>query len=174
MSMPKVEINRAPVLTLWATVVAERLGYGHGEALTLGKALAGLNAYSKGVHLGIYHPTPGSQKTHKEHKTGEQVAVPLLGREVPTTKTAQGILAVAKDQPIKPEAVERYLQSSFGDAMESAQTAMEELAKHFRPDELAIQAYGLYERFRPSVPSGKTGWGAKGELDLDLIRSLAK
>lgn len=33
-----IRINRAPVLKLWATVVAERLGFEHDEALTLGKA----------------------------------------------------------------------------------------------------------------------------------------
>ena len=32
--------NRAPVLTLWAAVVAEVLGFGHDEALTLGRAVA--------------------------------------------------------------------------------------------------------------------------------------
>ena len=44
--MPKdmVLINRAPVLTLWAAVVAERLGFNPDEALSLGKAVAGLNA----------------------------------------------------------------------------------------------------------------------------------
>jgi hypothetical protein len=35
--------NRAPVLTLWAAVVAEVLGFEHGEALTLGRAVTGLN-----------------------------------------------------------------------------------------------------------------------------------
>jgi hypothetical protein len=34
----------APVLTLWATTVAERLGFEPDEALSLGKAVAGLNA----------------------------------------------------------------------------------------------------------------------------------
>ncbi len=43
----KITINRAPVLTLWAAVVAERLGFDRAEALTLGKAVAGLNAYAK-------------------------------------------------------------------------------------------------------------------------------
>jgi len=43
-----VMVNRAPVLTLWAAVVAEVLGFEHDEALTLGRAVAGLNAYSKG------------------------------------------------------------------------------------------------------------------------------
>lgn len=45
--METVTINRAPVLTLWAAVVAERLGFDHDEALTLGKAVAGLTAQSK-------------------------------------------------------------------------------------------------------------------------------
>ena len=49
-------VNRAPVLTLWAVVVAEVLGFEHDEALTLGRAVAGLNAYSKGVSLGLFKP----------------------------------------------------------------------------------------------------------------------
>ena len=55
MAHNKILINRAPVLTLWATIVAERLGFNHNEALSLGKALAGLNAQSKGQRLGIFH-----------------------------------------------------------------------------------------------------------------------
>jgi hypothetical protein len=47
-------VNRTPVLTLWSTVVAEALGFEHDEALTLGRAVAGLNAYSKGVSLGLF------------------------------------------------------------------------------------------------------------------------
>ena len=46
-------VNRAPVLTLWAAVVAETLGFEHDEALTLGRGVAGLNAYSKGVSPGL-------------------------------------------------------------------------------------------------------------------------
>ena len=48
MAKKKIKINRAPVLTLWAAVVAERLGYNKNEALMLGEAVAGLNAQSKG------------------------------------------------------------------------------------------------------------------------------
>jgi hypothetical protein len=46
--------NRAPVLTLWAAVVAEVLGFDHDEGLTLGRAVAGLNVYYKGVSLGLF------------------------------------------------------------------------------------------------------------------------
>ena len=48
----KIRINRAPVLTLWAAVVAERLGFDRATALTLGQAVAGSSAYAKGVSLG--------------------------------------------------------------------------------------------------------------------------
>ena len=53
-----IKINRAPVLTLWAAIVAERLGFDRPTALTLGEAVAGLSAYAKGVSLGIIEPKP--------------------------------------------------------------------------------------------------------------------
>ena len=48
MTKRRVEINRAPVLCLWAFVVARRLGYKKDEALTLAKGVTGLTAKSKG------------------------------------------------------------------------------------------------------------------------------
>jgi hypothetical protein len=39
-SLP-IRVNRAPVLTLWATVMAERLGYPVETALTFGSFVAG-------------------------------------------------------------------------------------------------------------------------------------
>ena len=41
---PPIRVNRAPVLTLWATVVAERLGYPTDTALTLGRDVSVLPA----------------------------------------------------------------------------------------------------------------------------------
>jgi hypothetical protein len=35
-----IKVGRRPVLILWATIVAERLGFERDEALTLGRALA--------------------------------------------------------------------------------------------------------------------------------------
>jgi hypothetical protein len=51
---------------------------------------------------------------------------------------------------------------------------MQKLAQAYKPKELADEAYPLYEKFRPDIPAGKTGWGAEGDLDLDLIETLAK
>lgn len=47
--MNTVEINRPPVLTLWAVIVAEHMGFHRGEALTIGKTVAGQTAHRKGT-----------------------------------------------------------------------------------------------------------------------------
>ena len=50
---------------------------------------------------------------------------------------------------------------------------MAELAAACEPADLHRRGFRLYERFRPSVPAGESGWGAKGELDLAEVRALA-
>jgi hypothetical protein len=164
-------INRAPVLALWATVVAERLGYAPGEALTLGRAVTGLTAQSKGRHLGIYQPRP---KAAAEKAAGHKLeAVELLGRLVPAERTPDGLRAVEKGKPASPESAERYLESKFGADLAAARSAMRKLAAHFEPEVLATRAFTLYEKFRPAIPQGVRGWGAKGELDLGRIEAMA-
>jgi hypothetical protein len=73
MATHTVNINRAPVLTLWAAVVAERLGYDHEAALTLGKAVAGLNAQSKGRRLGMFEEPKGSHEA-RERQHGNRAS----------------------------------------------------------------------------------------------------
>lgn len=176
MANKKIKINRAPVLTLWAAVVAERLGYDKESALALGKAVAGLNAQSKGRRLGIYEEKTEEEK--KEEKKKEKPAkvefIELLGRGIPAVKTSQGLRAAIKGEEIDPKSVEKYLQQKFGDDLNDARTAMEKLAKAFTSKQLESKAYSLYEKFRPAIPEGAKGWGVKGELDLDYILSLVK
>jgi hypothetical protein len=74
-----LSINRAPVLTLWAAVVAQRLGFDEDEALGLGKAVAGLNAQSKGRRLGIFKPHEEKPKKAREKERGERFRVEVLG-----------------------------------------------------------------------------------------------
>ena len=173
--MPAVKVNRAPVLTLWASIVAERLGYDPRAALSLAKAVTGLNAQSKGRRLGIYKPTePAEGPPRKKIPPKELEWVELLGRAVPAKHTAHGLRALDKSKTIEPEGVERYLQLKFGPALAEIRQAMEVLARAFSPGELAARAFSLYERFRPVIPPGVQGWGAKGELRPEFIRSLAK
>ena len=166
-------INRAPVLTLWAAVVAERLGFTWEEALSLGKAVAGLNAQTKGRALGIFQPRPEKVKQAGERRRGEEFWVEICGRPVPAKNTEDGVRAVPGDKCIEPAGVPRYLTQKFGEDIKPARKVMEILAAALDPQDLAARAFSLYESFRPVIPRGKRGWGAKGILDLGLIRSLA-
>ena len=73
-----------------------------------------------------------------------------------------------------PDSVWRYLEDKFGDDLKAVRSAIQRLAKAYEPQELAHDAYSLYERFRPDIPAGKKGWGAKGDLDLGQIERLAR
>jgi hypothetical protein len=171
-----VLVNRAPVLTLWAAIVAERLGHPRVTALTLGKAVAGLNAQSKGRRLGIYEdatPDPRSPKT-KPPEGPKPATIALLGRAIPVKGTPDGLRATIKERPESPASVERYLAQRFGPSLPAVEAAMRDLAKAYQPKRLAVIAFDLYERFRPEIPEGVKGWGAKGALDLAKIRSMAE
>ncbi len=174
MAKSTIRINRAPVLTLWAAVVAERLGFDNDEALSLAKALAGLNAQSKGRRLGIFKPAEEKPATAREKSRDEGFRVELCGRPVPAVNTDGGIRASRNGKPVDPDGVAAYLERAFGQQLPAVRSAMTKLAKAFRPAELAAAAYGMYEQFRPAIPAGVKGWGAKGELDVSRIASSAK
>jgi hypothetical protein len=145
-----IRINRAPVLALWATVVAERLGFDRNAALTLGRAVAGSSAQMKGRALGIYEPSeePPSKvaEEHRERlKPDETFGVRLFGRTVPAIRTPDGIRAMEKDfRPASAASVERYLASKFDNHLDKARAAMEQLAVSLLPEELNRRGFALY------------------------------
>jgi hypothetical protein len=170
----RVTVNRAPVLTLWAAVVAERLGFDRDEALTMGRVVAGLDAYAKGRSLGILKPAPEEvQQQRRRLAPGAVMHVDLLHRAVPVVRTADGLRALSKDKPVSPDSVARYLEGKFGDALRAVEEAMTALARSLPVQDLAHRAFELYEVFRPAVPPGVRGWGAAGVLDLARIRAAA-
>ena len=174
--MQTIKINRAPVMTLWAVVVAERLGYAHDEALTLGRAVAGLNAYSKAKAIGLVSATETepAEKRPRVPPAKHPDTVGLLGRQVPVVQLKGAVRALAKDVPIEPASVERYLAAKFRDSLPDVLAAMRTLAASRTPRDLAAQAYGLYEQFRPKIPAGEAGWGKAGVLSVATIEGLAR
>src|SRR5215471_6384016 len=143
MTTRTISINRAPVLTMWAAVVVQRLGFDEDEALTLGKAVAGLNAQAKGRRLGIFKPHEEKAKKAREREPGERFWVEVLGRRVPATNTDDGIRAVRGRNPIDPDSVRRYLDDKFGENLKAVRSAMRKLAKAYQPQDLAHDAYRL-------------------------------
>src|ERR687893_313291 len=136
-----IRVNRAPVLTLLAAVVAERLGFDEDAALTLGRAVAGSSAQMKGRALGIYEPSDDpptkAAEERREQLEPETFGVRLLGRVVPSVHTPDGIRALEKDfRPASPDSVRRYLANKFKGDLDRVRAAMETLAASLTPEEL--------------------------------------
>jgi hypothetical protein len=169
--MSSILVNRAPVLTLWAAVVAERLGHPPDTALTLGRVLAGSAARIKARNIGREEravdrdaETPRLAEIH--------VTAPafLLGKTIRLLPDENGELRAADgDQPADPAAVERYLVKAFGARLAEVRMAMALLAARYEAAELNRIGFRLYERFRPDVPLGNAGWAAKAVLEVDNI-----
>lgn len=167
MRQPTVLVNRAPVLTLWASVVAERLGYEEGAALSLARAVAGLNAQSKGRRLGIYKPAePAEILPKRKIPREEQVWLELLGRTVPAKRTAKGIRALDKDRTVEPESVRRYSSRSSG--LRSGKSAGpwkpwpgRSLPKSWRPKRspfMNVSGPPFPPEFKAGEPKGSCAW----------------
>jgi hypothetical protein len=167
-----LNVNRAPVLTLWAAVVAMRLGHPQDTALTLGRAVAGSAARVKARSIGREERKTDRDADTPELRPPDHVTAPvfLLGKNIRLLPNADGELRAADgDQPADPAAVQRYLAKAFGHQLDAVREAMEELAGRYEPAELNRIGFRLYERFRPEIPAGNAGWGARGELDIDKI-----
>ena len=72
-------------------MVAERLGVRWDEALTLGRAVAGLNIYSKGEAHGLFSPTPTKAKQERAKRNPkEAISVDLLHRAASDLRAEEG------------------------------------------------------------------------------------
>src|SRR5215217_9612049 len=107
-STAPLRVNRAPVLTLWAAVVAERLGHPPDAALTLGRAVAGASAQAKARRLGIADEHQGEDRAGGERhaKAAPARTVRLLGREV---AVAENGAALDKGKAASAAGVRTYL-----------------------------------------------------------------
>lgn len=168
---PPLRVNRAPVLTLWAAVVAERLGHPEETALTLGAAIAGTAARAKARRLGIAEERQEDGQ-RRDGDAGKQTGtIRLLGREIPVSRSDSGSLLAAHDErPQSPAAIKNYIARAFGDRLGEVRAAMAALAASMPPDELNRVGFRIYEGFRPEVPAGVEGWGKKAMLDIERIR----
>lgn len=169
-----IKVNRAPVLTLWAAVVAERLGHHPDAAITLGRAVAGSSARIKARAIGLDEGErkEAADKPKPRPATPRQV-VHLLGRDVPVIEGKEGVRALDGDKAAAAGPARAYVEKALGNHLAAVRQAMEALAGSLDPAELNRTGFRLYERFRPEVPPGTKGWGAKGVLDLDRIKTAA-
>jgi hypothetical protein len=168
-----VMINRAPVLTLWVAVVAQRMGYSWNSGLTFGRLVAGWFAKAKGTSLGLMQSSEKT-KEQREKEKGQYYEVNVFGRKLPVRDVSGEPMGISKGKPIKPATIQTYIENAFGEKLVYVKEAMEMLAASYSDtNELNSAAYDLYTEFRPPVASGAGGWGKKAKLDLDAIRAMA-
>jgi hypothetical protein len=65
---------------LWAAVVTERISFSPNKALSLGKAVASLNAQAKGRALSIFEAEPEDVRQAKQQRRGEKFGVRSLAK----------------------------------------------------------------------------------------------
>ena len=176
-----IVINRAPVLELWASCVAQFL---HPSAswetcLSVGGAIAIITAISKGRSIGkINKPDPGdSQKKGEERKAkAEKEGFDEL--EVMSFKLKLDNDGNALVRGKAKKAGEEALIKKYGGAeqYQKVKDAFQGALKAWndQKDDLNSRAFHFYEDFRPSVKPGQQGWGRKGRLSLQTIRDVVE
>ncbi len=142
----------------------------------MGGAIATITAISKGRSIGkMDKPDPGkAQERRKERKAkaeAEQLGdIEVMSFHLNLDKRGQ---AMVGSKPKK--AGEEALQKKYGGAeqYDSVKAVFKDALKAWsgNEDEFDKQAFGFYEQFRPSVPPGQEGWGRKGQLNLETVKT---
>ncbi|KAJ7908275.1 hypothetical protein B0H13DRAFT_2016861 [Mycena leptocephala] len=161
-------VNRAPLMTAWSTLVAERLGFQREEALSIASVYTEMNALAKGVSMGIYKQ--GMDKGAEALKEGSQPYVELMGRR-PLYKTQNSQWrALLNGTAVQPSTAFSYISRALRQTTPHIIGALRLLAESFTPQEINTKAWGLYAEFRPEV----TGWGERAEVKCETILGLRK
>lgn len=175
-----ITINRAPVLELWTSCVTQFLypSVSWDTCLSIGGAVSTITAISKGRSIGtVDKPDPGEAQAKREKRKEQAEKDDLDELEVMSfhlrLKDGQ---AMVGDKPKK--AGEEALRKKYGGSEQyiKVRQAFEEALETWKgsEDELDKRAFHMYEDFRPSVKPGQAGWGRKGQLSLDTIRTVVR
>jgi len=111
----RIRISRASVLTLWAAIVAERLGHHRATALTLGKSVAGYAAYAKAKSLGLAEARRDAPADRRAREKVKVETIDVMGKRIPVVVTPDGVRAAdTAGRPVNSASVEKYLAGKFG------------------------------------------------------------
>ncbi|KAJ9663688.1 hypothetical protein H2198_000700 [Neophaeococcomyces mojaviensis] len=172
-----IMINRSPVLQLWASVVAAFLypDESWDTCLSIGSSISTLCAISKGKAIGQIEPKDRSveeedkRKKRKKEVKKETREIEVMG--FPLHIKNNVVVLDGKEKPVK----EGLLKGKYGgdDTFTKVKQVMEDALRSWddNKDELDRKAFHMYEKFRPNVATGQSGWGRKGELNLHEVKS---
>ncbi|KAJ7781158.1 hypothetical protein B0H16DRAFT_1404408 [Mycena metata] len=154
-------VNRAPLMTAWSTLVAERLGFQPS-------VYTELNAVSKGRSMGIIKA--GTGRGTEAVKGGSQPYVELMGRRpLFQTQTSQW-RALSNGTVVHPSTAFSYISRALRQTCPHIVGALRLLVESFSPQEINAKAWALYCEFRPEV----NGWGDRAEVKCETILGLRK
>lgn len=168
-----VLINRAPVMILWSVALGCARGFDWDTSLSLAAMVAEGFAKAKGKGLGLYPPDTGEEDPFPQG--WQPVMVSFLGKQFKAGQKGDIVRGVTgSGYIIKPSAVLRRLRRAFKDELEEVYFMMKELAAAVAAEymEAADNAVGyeIYCGFRPDIPKGRAGWGAKGRLEFGKMK----
>ncbi|KAJ6628697.1 hypothetical protein B0H10DRAFT_1940108 [Mycena sp. CBHHK59/15] len=161
-------VNRAPLMTAWSTLVAERLGFQREEALSIASVYTELNAISKGVALGVFKE--GKERGMEASKGGSQPYVELMGRRPLFQTQNSQWRALSNGTAVPPSTAFSYISRALRQTTPHIMGALRLLVESFTPQEINAKAWGLYAEFRPDVK----GWGERSEVKCETILALRK
>lgn len=162
------------MLELWASCVADLL---HPDlrwdtCLSVAGGISTITAIAKGRAIGrVDKPDPGEQQEKREERQQAQSQleeVEVMGFPL---KIKNGS-AMVGDKPKKGN--EAALKSKYGqEQYEKTKSTFQDALEKWRgrEDELDSGAFHMYEDFRPNVVPGQKGWGRKGQLSFENIRT---
>ena len=174
-----ITINRAPVLELWASCVAQFLhpSLSWNTALSIGGAISTITAISKGRSIGTMEkPDPGEAQRKKEKREeaaekGGLKEVEVMSFHLNLDDNGQALVG---GKPKKGN--EDALRKKYGgpEQYDKVRTAFQDSLQSWKgkEEELDKQSFGFYEDFRPSIPLGQKGWGRKGQLRLETVKQV--
>lgn len=173
-------INRAPVLQLWAASIAHftypRLSW--ETCLSVGSAVSSICAVTKGRSIGTVPEIDESNAKQEERKKNKNKQKDLDEIEIMhfKLKLKEGLAIVGSGPKGKPGSKDA-LKKKFGEEQyEKAKDAFDDALKSWKgeEDELNKKAFHFYEQFRPDVSKGQKGWGRKGELSLETVKTTVQ
>jgi hypothetical protein len=167
-------INRSPVLQLWAASVAHLThpDLAWSTCLSAGAAIATICAVAKGKSIGTIDDHRDSKPKQKRKADDDFERLQVMQFKL---RTRGGLVYVGSGSDAKPKpGTEEMLKRKFGTRYGDVRRCFEEGLEGWRGEEgeLMEGAFGMYERFRPTVEAGQKGWGRKGELSLDRVREV--
>ncbi|WFD19374.1 hypothetical protein MCAP1_001604 [Malassezia caprae] len=162
-----VMVNRAPVMTAWAVVVLQCLGFRVQEALSLAHCYVSTTAEMRAQTLGKSAPAHVTS-TNQPHVDFLQVRIPVI-------QLRQGqYRGLHAGEVVPPTRAFDYLRRSMFQMLPHVMGALTLLANAYMgptndTESLQRHAYALYVDFRPDTQGA---WGKRATLSLDTILGL--